>query len=84
MKINTTVHRIGYYADKALDEGDVQTLRQMAEDCFNWIADDKYSVLEKGILAYHGAISCSNYIQFQYNGALRYIDEENNEDDFEM
>ncbi|MFA2821566.1 LA2681 family HEPN domain-containing protein [Bacillus wiedmannii] len=84
MKIKETVHRIGYYADKALDERDVQTLRQIAEDCFNWIADDKYNVLEKGILAYHGATSCSDYIQFQYNGALRYTDEENNEDDFEM
>lgn len=78
------VHTIGFYADKALDERDVQTLKQIAEDCFSWIADDKYSVLEKGILAYHGATSYSDYIRLQYNGALRYTDEENNEKEFEM
>lgn len=84
MTINETVHTIGFYADKALDERDAKTLKQLSENCFNWIDDDKYSVLEKGILAYHGATSYSNYIQLQYNGALRYLDEENNEEDFEI
>ena len=84
MEINETVHTIGFYADKAFDDKDAKTLKQLSEDCFNWIDDEKYSVLERGILAYHGATSLGNYILLQYNGALCYSDEENNEEDFEM
>lgn len=84
MTINETVHTIGLHSDKAFDERDTKTLKQLSEDCFNRIDEDKYSVLEKGILAYHGASSYSNYIQIQYKGALHYSDEENNEEDFEM
>lgn len=41
MKINEIDHRIRFYTDKGLDERDIQALRQIAEDCFNWSADDK-------------------------------------------
>ncbi|ATO51721.1 hypothetical protein BrL25_23065 [Brevibacillus laterosporus DSM 25] len=82
--MNESVHIIGNNADKALDDGDVKTLKEISENCLNLMDDDNYNILEKGIIAYHGATSFSNYIQLKYKGALIYSDEKNNEEDFEM
>ncbi len=82
--INDDVHTLGMFADKAFDEGDIDTLHKIAEDCLNRVETGKYNRLEKGILAYHGATSYSNYIHLKYKGLLIYSEKSNNEEDFEM
>src|SRR5690606_13646338 len=54
------------------------------EDCLRWTESEDYNLLEKGILAYHGATSHSNYIDIKYKRALSYSEDKNNEQDFEM
>ncbi|MGE6515643.1 LA2681 family HEPN domain-containing protein [Lysinibacillus sphaericus] len=81
--INIEIHEIGMFADRAFDENDVKTLYNISITCLEWSELDKYNTLEKGILAYHGATACSNYIDLKYNGLLNYsID--GNEKDFEL
>lgn len=82
--INEEVHTIGMFADKAFDERDTDTLHKIAEDCLNRVEIGEYDLLEKGILAYHGATSYSNYIHLKYKGLLSYSEDMNNEPDFEM
>lgn len=84
MAINEKVHAIGFFADKAFDEKDTSTLKKIVLECFSLIESDEFNLLETGILAYHGATSCSNYITLKYNGVLGYFDEKDNEEDFEM
>lgn len=78
------VYTVGVLADKALDERDMDTLHKIAEDCLRWVESGDYNLLEKGILAYHGATSYSNYINLRYQRALSYSEDKNNEQDFEM
>lgn len=82
--LNENVYRVGVFADKALDEKDLDTLHRIAEDCLKWTESEEYTLLEKGILAYHGATSYSNYIDLKYKRALSYSENKNNEQDFEM
>ncbi|UII55670.1 hypothetical protein LS684_18905 [Cytobacillus spongiae] len=81
---NEDVHTVGVFADRAFDEKDTDTLQRIAHDCLEWVKSGEYTLLEKGILAYHGATSYSNYVHLKYKGALRYSDDMNNEQDFEM
>lgn len=82
--INEDVHTVGMVADRAFDEKDTDTLHRITEDCLNWVESGDYNLLEKGILAYHGATSYSDYIRLKYKGALSYSEDKNNEQDFEM
>ncbi|WP_064199433.1 LA2681 family HEPN domain-containing protein [Brevibacillus brevis] len=82
--INEDIHTVGLFADKAFDKRDLDTLHKIAEDCLNWVESGEYNLLEKGILAYHGATSYSNYIYLKYKGTLSYSENINNEQDFEM
>ncbi|OBA05453.1 hypothetical protein A9D36_09610, partial [Bacillus subtilis] len=85
MSINKIVEEIGFFADKAQDEKDIETLRKISEDCLEIINEDGYTELEKGILAYHGATSCSNLIFIKHKNILFYDndDQTSNEEDFE-
>lgn len=82
--LNERVYTVGVLADRALDEKDMDTLYKIAEDCLKWAESGDYNFLEKGVLAYHGATSYSNYINLRYQRALSYAEEKNNEQDFEM
>lgn len=82
--INEDVHTVGIFADKAFDERDMDNLHKIAEDCLKWVECGDYNLLEKGILAYHGATSNSNYIHLKYKGALSYSGDKNNEHEFEL
>lgn len=82
--INEDVRAIGIFADRAFDERNMDTLRKIAEDCLNRVENEEYNLLEKGILAYHGATSYSNYITIKFKGVLSYTEDINNEKDFEL
>lgn len=82
--ISEHVYKVGTLADKALDEKNTDTLHKIAEECLKWAESENYNILEKGILAYHGATSFSNFINLRYQRALSYSEDKNNEQDFEM
>lgn len=82
--INENVHTLGQLADQAFDQKDGDSLRNITDECLKLIELKEYTILEKGILAYHGATSCSNYLSLEYRMALVYSDSKSNEQDFEL
>lgn len=84
MSINENVNIIAQYADQAFDKKDIQTLKDIAENCLELLNSQEYSDLEKAVLAYHGATSFGNYISIVHNGVMKYSEEYNNESDFEF
>lgn len=78
--ISKEIHEIALFADKAFEEKDEETLNRITIDCFNWSQLNKYTILEKGVLAYHGATACSDFMQLKYKRLEPY---EENEKDIE-
>lgn len=75
------IHEIAFFADKAFEEKDEKTLRDISRDCLEWSRSDKYTLLEKGILSYHGATATSDYIELK---SIRIEIYEENEKDIEF
>ena len=70
------IHEIAFFADKAFEEKDEETLRDISRRCLEWSQRDKYNFLEKGILSYHGATAGSDYIELKVNKRETYDENE--------
>ncbi len=79
--ISIEIHELAFFADKAFEEKDEDTLKQISLDCLELSQLHKYNPLEKGILSYHGATAGSDYIELNYKKTEIY---EENEKDIEL
>ncbi|MEK4713318.1 LA2681 family HEPN domain-containing protein [Sporosarcina sp. FSL K6-5500] len=79
--ISIEINELAFFADKAFEEKDEDTLKKIALTGLELSQRDKYNPLEKAILSYHGATAGSDYIELKYNRAEIY---EDNEKDTEL
>lgn len=79
--ISTEIHEIAFFADKAFEEKDEETLKEISQRCLEWSLQDKYTILEKAILSYHGATAGSDYTELNANKRETY---DENEKDIEL